>query len=102
MGLENALEKLYLAVRSMVGPEGIRDRIIGAYQYNLIHITPKTDLPDPLKNEFERIMQELSPNESPGVVTTVGKMSVDKVTEIARFIVDIYNSVAEELAKSRT
>ena len=99
MALENAWEKLYMAVRSMVGPEDIRDRVIGAFQYNLIHITPENDLPDQIKNNFEKLMQELSPKD--GVVTAVEKMSVDRVSDIARSIVDIYNSVTEELAKPR-
>ena len=101
MALEDAWEKLYMAVREMVGPEDIKDRVIQAAQYNLIHISPENDLPDQLRNDFEKIMQELSPRESPSVVTAVEEMSDDKVSEIARSIVDIYNSVAEELAKSR-
>ena len=99
MALENAREKLYMAVRSMVGPEDIRDRVIGAFQYNLIHLTLENDLPSQIKNNFEKIMQELSPKD--GVVKAVEKMSVDRVSDIARSIVDIYNSVTEELAKPR-
>ena len=101
MALENAWEKLYKAVRSMVGTGDIKDRIIRAFQANLLNITPENDLPGQLKNDFEKIMQELSPRESPGVLTSVEKMPDDKVAEIAKSIVDIYDSVTRKLAKSR-
>jgi hypothetical protein len=39
MGLDYGWEKLYLAIRTLVGSKPMRDRLQTAYVYNLIHLT---------------------------------------------------------------
>ena len=52
-----AKDKMHLAMLSLVGPGSIKYRVHTAVAHQLIHISPKADLPEVLHSEFNELMQ---------------------------------------------
>lgn len=49
--------KLHGAVRSLCGAGSQLERLVDAVLFNLIHITPESDLPESVRDEFQEFMR---------------------------------------------
>lgn len=94
-----AWEKFFSAVQGLAsGQSGIRERLISAYNSNLIHVKPE-ELPEKIQNDFRETEEELTKVKAKGsegdVAASVNAMSEDRASEIAQKIVGMFNTLAE-------
>lgn len=88
-------EKLTKAVNILaISNDDIRKRLISATIYELSHITPDRDLPQSLRNDFDRLYALLTGADSTSsmgkIHDSVSQMSDDDVTDCIRQILDLH------------
>lgn len=102
MALNYAWEKMYDALRGMLRGGSIKDLLINALQYNLMHIEPR-DIPEDTRNDYvtayDKLVKDKQTGEDVGVVTAVDMLSEDEAIEIAQTLFDVYTEVAKEMGK---
>jgi hypothetical protein len=94
-----AIEKLHLAVSTLVGTGNVRDRLAEAY---LRHLSPVSarDFPEELREEYREIITAFScvPVEYEGQGTlrsTLNAMSDEEAVMLARRLVGLYYDLVE-------
>jgi hypothetical protein len=94
-----AIEKLYLAVSTLVGTGSVRERLAEAY---LQHLSPvsRSDFPEELREEYREIVTALSwvPVEYEGkgkLRSTIHAMSEEEAVLLAQRLVSLFYDLAE-------
>lgn len=95
----HAIEKLHLAVSTLVGAGGVRERLAEAYLRHLSAVSAK-DFPEELREEYREMITTLSwePVEYVGqgrVRSTLHAMSDEEAVLLARRLVGLYYDVVE-------
>ncbi len=90
MALNYAWEKMYSALRGMLGGGSIKDRLIKAIEYNLVHIESK-DIPEEKRDDYITTYNKLTKEKN--------NLSEDEALEIAQSLFDVYTTIAEEMGK---
>jgi hypothetical protein len=94
--MSQAIENFSAAVSVLAGNGHIKQRLIKAYQDNLLTIED-ADLPIPMKQKFadlQHLMMRVKPSNGEGAVcATVRKMSLEEAAHCARLMVDLYGGV---------
>jgi hypothetical protein len=87
------VDSLFYAVSALASHGPIKQRLIKAYEDNLVSIEEE-DLPTPVRESFSdlrRLMHAVSPANGEGpICASVRKMSKDQADECAQMMVDIY------------
>ena len=65
MALNYASEKLYFALRGMLRSGSIKDLLVNALQYNLVHIEPR-DIPEDKRNDYVTAYDKLIKDKQTG------------------------------------
>jgi len=60
LSLDYGLEKLDMSVHYLSGPESKTERLFNAVTYSLMHIKPKFELPESLRENFDTLIIELT------------------------------------------
>jgi len=94
----NFSDQFYAAVRTLSGAGTIKNRLISAYDDNLVHLQAE-ELPEIIRTRFEelrRTMLSVKPlgKESP-VLATVRKMSTVEANRCANQIVTMFNELKQ-------
>ncbi|MDH3351305.1 MAG: hypothetical protein OEM51_07135 [Gammaproteobacteria bacterium] len=91
------VERFYAAVSVLAGHGHIKQRLIKAYEDNLVEIS-EDELPIAIKQTFSDLkhqMNRVTPLNGEGAIcASVRKMSVDEAAECAVVIVSLYSEVA--------
>jgi hypothetical protein len=94
MTISYAWEKFYSAVRTLVLiPEPLRDRLVSAATYDIMHVRPERDLPDELHGKFDEIMKKLTSEGS--ISDSVNSLSDDEVKDVADKIISLYDHIVK-------
>ncbi|ELR66073.1 hypothetical protein C942_00515 [Photobacterium marinum] len=90
-------EKLHTAVHSLAASQTQKERLVNALVFNLTHITPENDLPEPMHEDFKNFISEMTsvePKSDEGsyqaTVNTLDQIGVDRA--IAK-IIGFYDTV---------
>jgi len=90
------VDNFFAAVSVLAGYGHIKQRLIAAYEDNLVKID-EADLPIPVKQTFadlKHMMHRVSPSNGEGpICASVRKMSVDEANQCAQLIVDLYGDM---------
>jgi hypothetical protein len=94
-----AIEKLHLAVSTLVGAGSVRERLAEAYLQHLTPVSAK-DFPEEFRDEYREIITALSsvPVEYEGqgrVRSTLNAMSDEEAVLLARRLVGLYYDLVE-------
>lgn len=99
-------EKLFTAVDSLIGRGDMKERLLNAYVYSLIHLNERYFPEEELKKKFIEIKEEL--NRIPAVGdegtawATIKRLSEDEAVEYAHKILSLFDSVCEIDYKNQT
>lgn len=103
MALNYAWEKFHSAVRGLVGPAPIQERLCGAWVFNLIHVDI-ADLPERIRDEFQALRAKLRSGEPKGDEGTVAAfcntLTDDEALQYAYEIVSMYDAVTRQYGAS--
>jgi hypothetical protein len=93
------IEKLYLAISTLVGAGSIRERLAEAYLRHLSPVSPK-DFPEELREEYREIITAVSwvPVEYEGQGTlrsTINAMSDEEAVLLAKRLVSLLYDLTE-------
>ena len=91
------VDRFYAAVSVLAGHGHIKQRLIKAYEDNLVEIS-EDELPSSLKKTFSNLkhqMHRVSPLNGEGpICASVRKMSVDEASECAVSVVSLYGELS--------
>lgn len=59
MSISHGLDKMHLAVSTLVGPGAMQIRLHNAVNHHLIHISTEDDVPAAVRSEFSKLQREL-------------------------------------------
>ena len=93
------IQRLYPAIRLLVGPEPVKQRLVKVWLEYLDDIAI-TELPTPVQNDFRALRQSMYdrvplPHET-APEASVRKMSIREATSHAESIVNILNKLGED------
>ena len=99
MTLDDACEKFYSAVRTLaIMDRDIKSRLTDAVVNNIAHVNPEKDLPDDLRDKFNRMLEELTTEGS--IPETIAYMTNMKASSMAGEVVSLYDELVKENYKA--
>lgn len=91
-----AWEKFHLAMHCLAGAGSQRERLVGAYVYNLIHLKAE-DLPSDIQDEFRKLGRDISRQAATGnegtVQATVDALGDEEVDRMVKSILSMHDTV---------
>ena len=75
----------------------IKSRLTDAVVNNIAHVNPEKDLPDDLRDKFNRMLEELTTEGS--IPETIAYMTNMKASNVAGEVVSLYDELVKENSK---
>lgn len=89
-------EKFHGAIHSLAGSGTQRERLVAAYTYNLIRLSPE-DLPNEIQEDFRKLQERITKFEAQdkegSVQATVNKIDDSEVKKIIDKIISMHDTV---------
>jgi uncharacterized protein Yka (UPF0111/DUF47 family) len=97
MSLSYGWEKLHNAIHSLCGQGSQAARLINAVAYSLIHIDPKNDIPEDIRDEFKEFMDEITAvpaqNNEGSIQATINTLDENGLSEAIEKVIHFYDKV---------
>jgi hypothetical protein len=97
MSLDYGWEKLCNAIHSLCGKGSQSERLIIAVAYHLIHINPKNDLPEDIREDFQGFMNEITSipaqNDEETIKATINTLDEIGLDKAIEKVIGFYDNV---------